>query len=180
MQKFINIEIVKESGLRVSSCGVGVKEAKSKEKETTCVSSSIHIQIDKWECWGNSGMMLVDEFVVNLGKDFLRRTHSMLIPSMEKMVIPSEQRSWVVCRTVRNFNGKVKLVSTFSMKIVVSWNALQFYEAFFGEVQEDGLGIHVQPNLIDLLGHFSISYDFLKVLLLRCTVDEHIDLNPRL
>ena len=180
MQKFLNIELVKEFGLRVSLCGVGVKEVNSKAKETTCVSSSIHIQIDKWEGWGNSRMMLVDEFEVNLGKDFLRRTHSMLIPWMDNMGIPGEQKAWVVCKTVRNSNGKVQLVSTSSMKIVVSWNALQFYAAFFGEVQEDGLGIHVQPNLIDLLGHFSISYDFLKVLLLRCTVDEHIDLNPRL
>jgi hypothetical protein len=154
MQKFINIELVKEFGLRVSSCGVGVKEVKSKAKETTCVSSSIHIQIDKWEGWGNSMMMSVDEFEVNLGKDFLRRTHSMLIPWMDNMVIPGEQKAWVVCKTVRNSNGKVQLVSTLSMKIVVSWNALQFYAAFFGEVQEDGVGIHVQPKLTELVGSF--------------------------
>jgi hypothetical protein len=64
MQKFLNTELVKEFGLRVSSCGVGVKEVNSKAKETTCVSSSIHIQIDKWEGWGNSTMMPVDEFEV--------------------------------------------------------------------------------------------------------------------
>jgi len=85
-----------------------------------------------------------------------------------------------VCKTVRNSNGKVQLVSTSSMKIVVSWNALQFYAGFFGEVQEDGVGTHVQPKLTNLLGHFAISYEFLKVLLLRCTVDQHIELNPRL
>jgi hypothetical protein len=78
-----------------------VKEVNSKEKETTGVSSSVHIRLDKWEGWANFIVMPMDDFEVILGKEFLRRMHSVLMPWMDKMVILGEQKAWVVCTTCK-------------------------------------------------------------------------------
>jgi hypothetical protein len=39
------------------------------------------------------------------------------MPWMDKMVILSEQKAWVVCTNTRKSGGKVQLVSALSMKI---------------------------------------------------------------
>jgi len=124
--KFLTIELVKELGLRVSLCGAMVKKVKSKENSITGVSSLVHIQIDKWEGWGNSTLMPMDRFEVNLGKEFLRMMLSVIIPWMDKMVLLGECKAWVVFTTARNSNGNVQLVSTLSMN-TVSWNGLHIY-----------------------------------------------------
>jgi hypothetical protein len=69
-----------------------------KEKEKNGVSSSIYSQIDKWEGWGSSTMMPMDEFEVNIQKEFLRRKHSVIMPWMDKMAILGEQKAWVLCK----------------------------------------------------------------------------------
>jgi hypothetical protein len=163
---FLKTEVVKELGLRVSPCGAVVKEVNSKEKETTGVSSSVHIRLDKWEGRANFIVMPMDDFEVILGKEFLRRMHSVLMPWMDKMVILGEQKAWVVCTTARKSGGKVQLVSALSMKRETRWNGSQIYATIVGEVQEDGVGMPVPPELTDLLGDFvdKMSDELSKVL----------------
>jgi hypothetical protein len=61
-------------------------------------------------------VMPMDDFEVILGQEFLRRTHSVLMPWMDNMVILGEHKAWVVCTTTRKSGGKVQLVSALSMK----------------------------------------------------------------
>jgi len=68
-------------------------------------------------------MIPLDRFEVNLGKEFLRRTHLVLMPWMDKLVVLGERKAWFVFTTTRNSNGKVQLLSTLSMN-TVSWNGL--------------------------------------------------------
>jgi hypothetical protein len=40
-------------------------------------------------------MMPMDRFEVNLGKEFLRRMHLVLMPWMDKMVVLGERKAWL-------------------------------------------------------------------------------------
>jgi hypothetical protein len=42
-------------------------------------------------------VMPMDEFEMILGQELLRRTHSVLMPWMDKMVMLGEQNAWFVC-----------------------------------------------------------------------------------
>jgi hypothetical protein len=59
--KFLKTKVAKEMGLKVSSCGVAVKEVNSKEKEVADVASSFHIRLDKWEGRENFMVMHMDK-----------------------------------------------------------------------------------------------------------------------
>jgi hypothetical protein len=101
---------------------------------------------------------------------------------MDKMVILGEQKAWVVCTTARKSGGKVQLVSALSMKRATRWNGSQIYATVVGEVQEDGVGMPVPPELTDLLGNFAdiIPDELPKVLPPRHIVDHRIELEPGL
>jgi hypothetical protein len=70
----------------------------------------------------------MDDYEVFLGKEFLRRTYSVLMPCMEKMVILGEQKSWVMCATTRKSSGKVQFVFALSIKREERRNGSQIYE----------------------------------------------------
>lgn len=95
-------------------------------------------------------VMLMDDFEVILGQEFLRRMYSILMPWKDKMVILGEHKAWVVRTTTRKSGGKEQLVSALSMKRAVRWNGSQIYATIVGEVQEDGVGTLVPPELTDL------------------------------
>jgi len=124
-----------------------VKEVYSKEKAAVGVASSVHIWLNKWECWDNFIVMPMDDFEVIPGKDFLRCTHYVLMPWMNKMVILGEHKAWVVRTTIRKSSGKVHLVSALSIKKATRQTRSHFYATIVGEVQEDGVGT---PFLLDL------------------------------
>jgi hypothetical protein len=73
---FLKTKVVKELGLTVSPCEAMVNTMNSKEKVVVGFASSVHIWLDKWEGWVNFTVIPMDEFEVILGKEFLRRTHS--------------------------------------------------------------------------------------------------------
>jgi hypothetical protein len=51
-----------------------------------------------------------------LGKDFLRRNKVVPVPWLDKMVIVSERKTWIVHTTARKPKCGVQIVSTLSMK----------------------------------------------------------------
>jgi len=67
-----------------------------------------------------------------------------------------------------------------SMKREIRWNGYQIYAAVVGEVQEDGVGTHVPPQLTHLLGNFAdiMSNEFPKVLPQQHIVDHRIEIEP--
>jgi hypothetical protein len=74
-----------------------VKDVNSKLKASTGVSSSIHIQLDKWEDWDSFIVILMADFEVILRKELLKRTHSFLIP-----LIWIESSPKTFCKNVLN------------------------------------------------------------------------------
>jgi hypothetical protein len=80
--------------------------------------------------------------------------------------------------TTRKSGGKVQLVFALSRKRVARHNGPHIYVEIVGEVQEDGVGTPVPPELTEFLGDFTnkISNEFLKVLPSRCFVDHCIEL----
>ena len=90
----------------VQLCEVSVKEDNSKEKGETRATSKVHIHILKWKGHANFTVVQLDGFELILGKDFLRRAQTFLMPFVEKLVILERWKLCVVCTTIRIQMGK--------------------------------------------------------------------------
>jgi hypothetical protein len=61
---------------------------------------------------------LVDDFELILGQEFLRRNKVVPVPWLDKLVIVSERKTWVLCTTTRKPKGGMQIVSVLRMKRV--------------------------------------------------------------